>query len=90
MLDLNRAYIGRAPPVVGIIAVSIGPELHIVIAVIVVVLVVIGFVLLLIYAPQVLVVIKKWIDAEKEKKRKAKDAVNSKVLDKITEGAVAA
>lgn len=46
------------------------------------------FVVLLIYAPHVLLVIKKWIDEWKEAKAKAETDVNRKALGKIVKGAV--
>jgi len=58
----------------------------IVVAVIIAILLVIIFVVLLIYAPHVLVMIKKKMEAGKEKKAAAKEAVNRKVLEKTVEG----
>lgn len=60
------------------------------IAIAIILLIVVGvfFVMLLIYAPHVLVAIKKGIDARKEKKAAEKQALNRKVLEKVVEGVV--
>ena len=59
-----------------------------IIALILCIIVGIIFVVLLIYAPQVLLMIKKWIDAKKEAKAKEETDVNRKALKKVVEGAV--
>jgi len=57
------------------------------IAVILIILVAVGFVLLLIFAPQVLVAIGQAIEKRKKKKEAEKEEANREVLERIVKGA---